>query len=134
MQTPQQGADATLTGVSTELVDGTHVRNYTDVITGSLTPEQRSLRASLAAHESWARTTDRQARTSKAREGRWQKYVARAREIHAGHDVTEEFIAEVAEHLRKADMRRMALKSAKSRRARTLAAKRTAVENRRAGA
>jgi hypothetical protein len=33
----------------------------------SLTPEQRRLRARLAAHESWANTEDRSARTEAAR-------------------------------------------------------------------
>lgn len=34
---------------------------------GKLTPEQRRLRARIAAHASWARTTDRSARTAPAR-------------------------------------------------------------------
>jgi len=33
----------------------------------SLTPEERKLRAELAAHESWAKTSDRTARTAAAR-------------------------------------------------------------------
>lgn len=33
----------------------------------NLTPAQRSLRASTAAHASWAKTTDRAARTASAR-------------------------------------------------------------------
>jgi hypothetical protein len=37
----------------------------------SLTPEERSLRARLAAHVSWARTEDRAARTARARARRW---------------------------------------------------------------
>jgi hypothetical protein len=81
----------------------------------ALTPEQRRLRASLGAHESWAKTKDRAGRTAKAREARWQNYIAKAREIHEDYTVSEEFILEVAEHLRQADMRRMALASARSR-------------------
>ncbi len=43
-----------------------------------LTPEHRSLRASLAAHESWAYTHDRAARTANARKAaddRFEKQV-----------------------------------------------------------
>lgn len=125
----------TLTPVSTQLVD-TPAEPCVPLQNPAapLTPEQRRLRAQIAAETSWANTVDRPGRTAKAREARRQKYVDQAREMHADHDVTEEFILDVAEHLRKADMRRMALKSAKVRRANSLAAKRTAVEHRRAGA
>jgi len=80
----------------------------------TLTPEQRTLRASLAAHESWARTPDRQARTAAARDGRWKRYVERAAELNP--DATPEAVEQAAEHLRLADMKRMALKSAQARR------------------
>jgi hypothetical protein len=96
----------------------------------ALTPEQTRLRASLAAHESWARTTDRPARTAKAREARWARYLAKARELHADHEVTDEFITEVAEHLRLADMRRMALASARARQRKTADRMRAAHEAR----
>ena len=81
----------------------------------ALTPEQRRVRASLGAHTSWANTRDRQGRTAAAREARWQRYVDKAREIHKDHAVTEDFILNAAEHLRQADMRRMALASVKAR-------------------
>lgn len=78
-------------------------------------PEDARQVASIAAHESWARTADRSARTSAAREARWQKYLDRARELApAGSD--QQDIARRAEHLRQADMKRMALKSAQARR------------------
>lgn len=43
-----------------------------------LTPEQRSLRARVAAHEKWARTPDRTAATAPARKAaadRWERQV-----------------------------------------------------------
>jgi len=81
----------------------------------ALTPEQRRLRASLGAHTSWANTRDRRARTAAAREARWQKWLDEARKIHEGYDVSDEFIEDVARHLQKAHMQRMALKSARAR-------------------
>lgn len=81
----------------------------------TLTPEQIRLRGAAGAHKSWANTKDRQARTAKAREARWQRYRDRAREIHAGVEVTDEFIDQVAEHLRQADLKAMAFKSARAR-------------------
>lgn len=83
----------------------------------SLTPEQATIRASIASHERWAREPDRYAATQPARDGRWQRYLDRARELApAGADEAE--IARRAEHLRTADMKRMALASARSRAAR----------------
>jgi hypothetical protein len=79
-----------------------------------MTPEQRRLRAQLAAHESWARTPDPASRTAKARaaaEGRWE---AKARELHPDGDA--ELIVRVAAHLKRAHFARMALASAKARR------------------
>lgn len=71
----------------------------------SATAAERSLNASLAAHESWANTTDRTARTAKAREALHQKFLDAA-----GGDPVR------AEHLRKAHFKRLALKSAQARR------------------
>ncbi|SJN39439.1 hypothetical protein [Luteococcus japonicus] len=67
---------------------------------------ERRLVASIAAHESWAKTTDRTARTSKARAALEAKFLAEA----DGDPVR-------AEHLRKAYFQRLALKSAQARRA-----------------
>lgn len=77
--------------------------------------QEASDRASIAAHESWARTPDRSARTAAAREARWAKYLAAA-EALAPAGATPQDIAQRAEHLRMADMKRMALKSAQARR------------------
>lgn len=71
--------------------------------------------ASLAVLESWARTPDRAARTAKAREANWQKYLVRAREL-APEGASDEDIEYRAECLRKADMHRLALASVKARR------------------
>jgi hypothetical protein len=76
--------------------------------------EERKLRAQLGAEISWANTADRTARTapgSRAAEARFEK---EARERHP--DASEEQIAQVAEHLRKAHFRRMGLASATKRR------------------
>jgi hypothetical protein len=66
---------------------------------------ERRLRASIAAHSSWANTEDRTARTSPARTAFDQKFLDQA-----GGDPAK------AAHLRKAHYARLALKSAKSRR------------------
>ena len=80
-----------------------------------LSPPERRIRASIAANERWARTPDRAAATAAAREARWEKYLATAAELApAGADHAD--IAARAEHLRQADMKRMALKSAQARR------------------
>lgn len=71
----------------------------------SYVPAERSLAASIAAHESWATAPDRTARTAKARAALAQKFLDAA-----GGDPTR------AEHLRKAYFARLALKSAQSRR------------------
>ena len=76
--------------------------------------EERRLRAQLGAEISWANTADRTARTapgSRAAEARFEK---QARELHP--EASEEQIAQVAEHLRKAHFRRMGLASATKRR------------------
>ena len=66
---------------------------------------QRSLAASIAAHTSWANTTDPSARTAPARRALDERFLA-----EAGGDPRR------AEHLRKAYYQRLALKSAQSRR------------------
>ncbi|GAB6983518.1 hypothetical protein JCM10369A_00420 [Nocardioides pyridinolyticus] len=68
-------------------------------------PAERSLVASIAAHESWARTTNRTARTAPARAALDQKFLEAA-----GGDPIR------AAHLRKAHFARLALKSAQARR------------------
>lgn len=66
---------------------------------------ERSLAASVAAHESWARTTDRAARTAAARRGLLQKFLDEA----DGDPVR-------AESLRKAHYQRLSLRAAQARR------------------
>jgi hypothetical protein len=71
----------------------------------SATPVERRLRARIAAHESWARTEDRTARTAKGRAAVDQKFLDQA-----GGDPVR------AEHLRKGPLARMALTSVQARR------------------
>lgn len=66
-----------------------------------------SLLGQIAAHESWARTENRSARTAKARQALEDKFLT-----EAGGDLA------VAASLRKAHYARMALKSAEARRRR----------------
>jgi hypothetical protein len=73
-----------------------------------LTPELRTLRAQIAAHESWANTTDRTARTAKARKALEDKFLAEA-----------DGDSKRAESLRRAYYARLAFKSAQARRRRS---------------
>lgn len=83
-----------------------------------MTETERRLRASIAAHESWATTEDRAARTAPARRALDEKFLR-----EAGGDPQR------AEHLRKAHFQRLALKSARARRrARELTEEATAAE------
>src|SRR5690606_27347294 len=66
---------------------------------------ERRLRASIAAHEAWAATEDRTARTAPARRALQEKFLR-----EAGGDPVR------AEHLRRADYQRLAPKSARARR------------------
>jgi hypothetical protein len=70
-----------------------------------MSESERKLRASIAAHESWANTENRSARTAPARAALDRKFLE-----EAGGDPVR------AAHLRKAYFARLALKSAKSRR------------------
>ena len=81
-----------------------------------LSPDARSVRASIAVNESWARTADRAARTSAARSVRWQRYLDLAREL-APDGATDEEIERRAGYLRQADMKRMSLASKRAREA-----------------
>lgn len=75
--------------------------------TGSMTPEQRTQRAVIAAHESWGRTPDRTARTAPARKAFDERFL-----IEAGGDPLR------AESLRRAYFARLAYKSAQARKRR----------------
>jgi hypothetical protein len=69
------------------------------------TASERKLVSSIAAHESWAKTTDRTARTAPGRAAMWQQFLDQA-----GGDPLR------AEHLRIAYYKRLALRSAQARR------------------
>ncbi len=79
-------------------------------------PTERTLRARLGAHQSWANTTDRTARTEAARRAAESKFTKEARLKHP--EATEAQIAAAAESLRKAHFTRMGLLSAQARRLR----------------
>jgi len=70
-----------------------------------LSPSESTLRGRIAAHESWANTPDRAARTAPARAALVAKFLA-----EAGGDPVR------AEHYRKAYFARLSLRSAQSRR------------------
>jgi hypothetical protein len=70
----------------------------------ALTPTQRTLRAKIAAHESWAQTDDRTARTANARRAAEQRFLAQA-----GGDPLK------AEQLRRLFYLRMTQKSVQAR-------------------
>ena len=86
-----------------------------------LSPELRSLRARLAVNASWAKTTDRSARTapgtaaSPASLSYWEKRVDPAGVMD---DATR---SKAAENARTAHYQRMALRSAQARRAKRTA-------------
>lgn len=77
-------------------------------------PADRSLRARLAAHTSWANTADPSSRTAKARAAAAGRFEKKARELHPDGD--DALIARTAEHLRRAHYARMGLASAAARR------------------
>lgn len=79
----------------------------------SSTPTERKLAAQIAAHESWANTSDRSKRTAPARAALMAKFELQA--DPEGKLLPAER-AKRAEHLRKAHFKRLALASAKSRR------------------
>lgn len=85
-------------------------------------PQDRSLRASLASHTSWANTLDPASRTAKARAVANGRFEQQARELHP--DATDEQIDRVAAHLRSAHFSRLALQAAAARRAKSAADRR----------
>ena len=80
-----------------------------------LTPAQRTLRARLAAHTSWANTSDRTARTAAARKAANDRF---ARQVDPDGTLPPEERAKRAEHARKAYFTALALRSARARRRR----------------
>lgn len=81
----------------------------------SLTPTERSIRSQIAAHESWARTPDRSARTANARKAMLDKF---EHLVDPDGKLSSIERAKRAEHARKAHFKRLALKSAQVRRRR----------------
>lgn len=75
----------------------------------------RSLIASIASHESWARTPDRAARTAPARAAMEAKF---EREVDPDNVLPPDVRAKMAENARSAHYKRLALKSAKARKRR----------------
>jgi hypothetical protein len=81
-------------------------------VPSSLTPEQRTMRARIAAHTSWARTEDPSARTKPAREAFLDRF---RREVDPDGKLSETERERRARHAMKAHMQRLALRSAKVR-------------------
>ncbi len=86
-----------------------------------LTPSERKLRASIAGLTGWANTADRESRARHAARGNWRKC----------YDATDPSLpdhvrAAMADSAYRANLQRMALKSAKARRERKEAAERQA--------
>lgn len=80
-----------------------------------MTTSEQSMQKSVAAHLSWANTTDRSARTSAAREAsHYTRFETKAREMHP--NASEAEIQAVAASLRKAHFTDLARRSAASRR------------------
>jgi hypothetical protein len=91
-----------------------------------LTPEQRSMRARIAAHERWANTPDRTAATSPARAAaasRWEQ------QVDPEQALAPEVRAKLADSAKRAHFSRMALASSRARaRAKSLIAEAEAAE------
>ena len=79
----------------------------------SFNPTERQLVARLAAHQSWANTQNRTARTAPAREAFLTKFED---QVDPRRELTPEERAKRATNARKAHFTRLALKSAQSRR------------------
>ena len=79
----------------------------------SLSPSERSLRARIAAHESWARTENRSARTAPARQAAMDAF---ARKVDPDGRLDPAERARRADHARRAHFLRLAMKSADVRR------------------
>jgi hypothetical protein len=81
----------------------------------ALTPNDRTLRARLAAHASWANTADPIARTEPARRAALARF---EQQVDPDGHLTPEERARRAAHARKAYFASLALKSAQARRRR----------------
>ncbi|RAV11195.1 hypothetical protein DQP57_12020 [Mycobacterium colombiense] len=79
-----------------------------------MTPAERKLRAKIAGHASWKNTTDRAARTAPARRAAAERF---ERQVDPEGKLAPSERAQRAESARKEHMARLALKSARVRRA-----------------
>lgn len=84
-------------------------------MTEPLTPAERRLRGQLGAHESWARTEDRAARTRPAREAFEERFL---REVDPEGILDPAERARRAASARKAHFARMSYQAARARSAR----------------
>lgn len=91
---------------------------------GGMTPAERELAGRLGAHVSWARTVDRPARTASAREAAAARFEKQVRAEHP--DLPDKQVMQMAEHRRRAEMARIALRSVQARRQKRAAAGSTA--------
>lgn len=89
------------------------------------TQSDRSLAAQIAANESWAHTADRSARTAPARAALMARF---EREVDPQGTLPPDERARRAENKRRAYFQRLALKSSKARRARSVVAEGEAAE------
>lgn len=78
-----------------------------------MTTTERSLIASIASHESWAKTQDRAARTAPARAAMAAKF---EREVDPDNVLPPDVRAKMADNAKSAYYRRLAVKSARARR------------------
>ncbi len=81
----------------------------------NLSAEERTMRARLAAHQSWANTADPTARTAAARDAFARRFED---QVDPDRTLPPAERRRRAEHARKAYFQRLALKSAQARRAR----------------
>ncbi|ORB26680.1 hypothetical protein BST38_25530 [Mycolicibacterium parafortuitum] len=81
------------------------------------------MRSQIAAHESWAQTENRAARTANARRALLDKF---EKQVDPDGTLPPAERAKRAEHARKAYFKRLALKSAQARRRRSAVAERIA--------
>jgi hypothetical protein len=83
-----------------------------------MTPEQRRLRAQIAAHEMWANCDDPTSQTAPARAAFMERF---DREVDPAGTLTPDERARRAEHARKAYFQRLALASSRARVAKAVA-------------
>jgi hypothetical protein len=81
--------------------------------TENLTPSQRTMRARIAAHESWARTADRTERTAPARKAALDRF---ERLVDPNGELDETTRKQLADSAKRAHFQRLALLSSRARR------------------